>query len=74
MTSPPSTGIVTTAAVTADSGTQMTEAGTGTVDITVTTRVGTSHVTAADHYTYTAPRPAVTGVSPGAAAPRAGPL
>ncbi len=68
VTSPPSTGVVTTvttAAVTADSGTKMTPAGTGTVDITVTTRVGTSHVTAADHYTYTAPRPAVTGVSPG---------
>ena len=65
VTSPPSTGVVTTAAVTADSGTKMTAAGTGTVNITVTTRVGTSHVTAADHYTYTAPRPAVTGVSPG---------
>ena len=65
VTSPPSTGVVTTAAVTADSGTKMTAAGTGTVNITVTTRVGTSHVTAADHYTYAAPRPAVTGVSPG---------
>ena len=65
VTSPPSNGVVTTAAITADSGTKMTAAGAGTVDITVTTRVGTSHVTAADHYAYTAPRPAVTGVSPG---------
>ena len=66
VTSPPSTGTVdatvTTAAITADSGTQIT--GTGTVNITVTTPVGTSHLTDADHYTYTAPRPAVTGVSP----------
>ena len=30
----------------------------------MTTPVGTSKTTAADHYTYTAPRPAVTGVSP----------
>ena len=43
-------------------GTQIT--GTGTVDVTVTTPAGTSHPTAADHFTYTAPRPAVTGVSP----------
>ena len=72
VTSPPSIGTVdktvTTAAVTADSGTQITGTGTdtgsGTVDITVTTSVGTSHSTTADHYTYTAPRPAVTGVSP----------
>ena len=35
------------------------------MNITVTTRVGTSHVIAADHYTYAAPRPAVTSVSPG---------
>ena len=64
--SPPSTGTVTTAAITADSGRQITAAGTGagTVNITVTTPVGTSHLTAADHYTYTAPRPAVSGVSP----------
>ena len=67
MTSPPRTGTaaiaVTTAAITADSGTRIT--GTGTVDITVTTPIGASRLTAADHYTYTAPRPAVTGVSPG---------
>ena len=70
VTSPPSTGTVditaTTAAITADSGPQITGTGTGvgTVDITVTTRDGTSHPITADHYTYTAPRPAVTGVSP----------
>jgi len=46
--------------------TQATRAGTGAgiVDVTVKTRGGTSHRTAADHYAYTAPRPAVTGVSP----------
>ena len=68
-TSPPSTGTaaitVTSAAVTADSGRQITGTGAGTVDISVTTRFGTSKTTAADRYTYTAPRPAVTGVSPG---------
>ena len=64
--SPPSTGTVgntvTTAAVTADSGTRIT--GTGTVDVIVTTRTGASKLTAADQYTFGAPRPAVTGVSP----------
>jgi hypothetical protein len=72
VTSPPSTGTVdktaTTAAITADSGSQVTGTGTGTgtgtVDITVTTPAGTSKTTAGDHYTYTAPRPAVTGVTP----------
>ena len=70
VTSPPSTGTVditaTTAAITADSGPQITGTGTGvgTVDITVTTPDGTSHPITADHYTYTAPQPAVTGVSP----------
>ena len=70
VTSPPSTGTVditaTTAAITADSGPQITGTGTGvgTVDITVTTPDGTSRPITADHYTYTAPRPAVTGVSP----------
>jgi eukaryotic-like serine/threonine-protein kinase len=68
VTSPPSTGTAaitaTSAAVTADSGRQITGTGAGTVDITVTTRFGASKTTAADHYTYTAPRPAVTGVSP----------
>ena len=63
VTSPPSTS---TAAITAGPGAQRTAAGTGAgiVDITVTTPGGTSPHTAADHYTYTAPRPAVTGVSP----------
>ena len=64
--SPPSTGTagitVTTAAITADSGTRIT--GTGTVDIIVTTPTGASRLTAADHYSFAAPRPAVTGVSP----------
>jgi serine/threonine protein kinase len=70
VTSPPSRGTVTTAVISADSGAQSTATGagtgtgTGTVDIIVTTQDGTSHPTPADHYTYTAPRPAVTGVSP----------
>ena len=34
------------------------------MNITVTTPVGTSHLTDTDHYTYTAPRPAVSGLSP----------
>ena len=59
VTSPPRTG---TAA--AGSGSQATGTGAGTVDITVTTRFGTSGVTAADHFTYTAARPAVAGVAP----------
>ena len=66
MASPPSTGTagitVTTAAMTADSGLRIT--GTGTVDIIVTAPAGASKLTAADHYTFAAPRPAVTGVSP----------
>jgi len=71
--SPPSTGTVgstvTTAAITTDSatriaGTSRTGTGTGTVDITVTTPAGTSRPGAADHYTFTAPRPTITGVSP----------
>jgi hypothetical protein len=57
--------IVTTAAITGDPGRQITGTGAGTVDITVTTAFGTSNMTAADHFTYTAPRPAVTGISPG---------
>ena len=50
------------AAITADSVTQLTVTsppGTGTVDITVTTKAGTSKPTAIDHYTYTA-RPKLT--------------
>jgi len=55
--------------ITADSGTQITvtsPAGTGTVDIRVTTSSGTSAATAADRFTYVAPPPppAVTGISP----------
>ena len=68
VTSPPRTGTadrtVTSAAITADSGTQITGTGAGTVDLTVTTPVGTSKSTAADHFTYTAARPAVAGASP----------
>src|SRR5580658_4980057 len=64
VTSPPRT--VTTAAITSDSPGHTTAAGTGagTVDITVTTAGGTSHPTTADRFTYTAPRPAISGVSP----------
>ena len=61
VTSPPRTGAVTSTA-SAVSGPQIT--GTGIVDITVTTPVGTSKITAADRYTYTAAYPAVTGASP----------
>ena len=61
--------------ITADSATQITVTsppgpataggtGAGLVDIAVTTPGGTSRHAAADHYTYTAPRPAITGVSP----------
>jgi hypothetical protein len=69
--SPPSTGAVartvTAAAITTDAATRIagtSPPGTGTVDITVTTPAGTSKPAAADHFIYTAPRPAVTGVSP----------
>ena len=68
VTTPPATGTadmtVTTAAITASSGRQAVGTGAGTVNITVTTRAGTSKITPADDYTYTAPRPAVSGVSP----------
>ena len=68
VTSPPSSVTdditMTTAAITSDSGTQVAATGADTVDITVTTRAGTSKITPADRYTYTAPRPAVRGVSP----------
>jgi serine/threonine-protein kinase len=66
VTSPPKTVTVTAAVITTDSGTHMTATGTGagTVDITVTTPVGTSKITAADRFTYTAPSPAVKGASP----------
>jgi eukaryotic-like serine/threonine-protein kinase len=57
---------VTTAAITVDSRAQTAATGTGagTVDITVTTAGGTSHPAAADRFTYTAARPAITGVAP----------
>ena len=61
VTSPPSTS---TAAITAGSDTQAAGTGAGIVDVTVTTPGGTSHHSAADHYAYTAPVPAITGVSP----------
>ena len=51
---------------TVDSATQITAsapAGTGTVDVRVTTPSGTSATSAADQFTYVAP-PTVTGISP----------
>ena len=63
--SPPSPGTVTTAVITTDSGARVTAGtGTGTVNVTVTTPAGTSKITPTDLFTYTAPRPAVSGVSP----------
>ena len=58
----------------ASSCTAASPAGTGTVDVTVTTAGGTSATGSADRFTYTAappPAPAVTGVSP-ASGPAAG--
>jgi IPT/TIG domain len=55
------------ATITADPSTTLTvksPPGKGTVNITVTTPAGTSAVTAADQFTYKAPPPAVSGVSP----------
>jgi serine/threonine-protein kinase len=46
------------------SGGSGTPTGAGIVDITVTTPGGTSHLTAVDHYAYTAAQPEVAGVSP----------
>jgi eukaryotic-like serine/threonine-protein kinase len=68
VTSPPS---ASTADVIDGPGPRLAAA--DTVDVTVTTAAGTSHPTAADHFTYVArpgatgvsSRPAVTGVSPG---------
>ena len=69
VTSPPSTSTVDFI-----SGPQLTATGTSTVDVTVTTPAGTSHPTAADHFTYVAQLPAVSrGIPEAAAAPRAGP-
>jgi eukaryotic-like serine/threonine-protein kinase len=64
VTSPPRTGTVASTDSIADSGAQISGTGAGTVDITVTTPAGTSKITAADRFTYIAPRPAVTGASP----------
>ena len=51
--------VVNDTTVTADS-----PAGTGTVDVTVTTPVGTSATSAADQFTYTVAAPTVTGHQP----------
>ncbi len=59
VTSPPSASTVAFV-----SGPRLAATGTGTVDVTVTTPEGTSHPTAADHFTYVASLPAVSGVSP----------
>jgi hypothetical protein len=53
--------------ITADSGTKITAtspAGSGTVNITVTTPGGTSEITSADKFTYVVPAPTVTGIRP----------
>ena len=59
----------TGAAIGSDSGTRITvtsPAGSaGTVDVTVTTKGGTSATGSADHFTYVTPAPTVTGISPG---------
>jgi alpha-tubulin suppressor-like RCC1 family protein len=44
--------------------TAVAPAGTGTVDVTVTTPAGTSATNAGDRFSYVAPRPSVTGVKP----------
>jgi hypothetical protein len=67
VTSPPS---ASTAALV--SGPRLAATGTGTVDVTVTTPEGTSHPTAADHFTYTASLPAVSGVAPNSGATSGG--
>jgi hypothetical protein len=56
----------TAGAITTDSATSMTAtspAGTGTVDVTVTTPGGTSATSSADQFTYV-PGPTITGMSP----------
>ncbi len=60
-------GATSASSFTIVSDTQITAtapAGTGTVDITVTSPGGTSPAVAADRFTYPAPAPSVTGVSP----------
>ncbi len=57
----------TAGTITADSSTQVTAtspAGSGTVNITVTTPGGTSATTNADQFTYVVPAPTVTSISP----------
>ncbi len=59
-------GSTAASSFTVDSATQITAvspAGTGTVDITVTTPAGTTATSSADQFTYNPP-PTVTGVSP----------
>jgi hypothetical protein len=65
------------AIVTSDKATSVTAiapAGTGTVDVTVTTPAGTSPAVAADHFTYgaTPPAPVVTAISPATGAAKGG--
>jgi hypothetical protein len=60
-------GATNATAYTVNSSTQITAtapAGSGIVDVAVTTAAGTSANTAADNYTYDPPGPAVTGLSP----------
>jgi hypothetical protein len=64
------------ASFTVDSSTQITAkspSGTGTVDVTVTTPLGTSAVVGADQFTYAPPvAPVVIGLSPAMGAPSGG--
>ena len=57
--------------VNADSLKVTAPAGTGTVDVTVTTPLGTSAASSKDHFTY-APRPTVTGLTPASGPVRGG--
>ena len=60
---------------TINSATQITAAspaGTGTVDVTVSTPGGTSAISAADQFTYLSPGPTVTSVSPNTGPPAGG--
>jgi hypothetical protein len=66
------TPATTVKVITAHSITAVEPAGTaGTVDVRVTTPLGTSAVTPADHFTYTN-GPIVTGVTPGSGPPAGG--
>jgi hypothetical protein len=60
-------GATPATAFTVNSATQITAtspAGSGTVDVTVTTASGTSAVNSVDKFTYTGPPPTVTGLAP----------